>query len=166
MPESLRGKTALVTGSAVRIGRQIALALADEGVNVVLHFAHSGKEAEDAGAELRARGVKAWHVWADFTKQDELDALMPMAIGTAGRLDFLVNNSAIFPRETLAELSWEQLEANIRINAWAPLVLCRSFARLAGAGKIVNIIDSRVTGFDWSHAGYILSKHLPGASSA
>ena len=58
--ESLHGKTALVTGAAKRIGREIALALARAGVNVAVHFRHSAKQAEELRTELASHGLMAW----------------------------------------------------------------------------------------------------------
>ncbi len=71
----------------------------------------------------------------------------------------------MFPRETLAHLSWQGLSANMEVNAWVPCVLGRDFAQRAGRGKIVNVHDSRLRGYDWTHVGYILSKHVLAAMS-
>ena len=49
---------------------------------------------------------------------------------------------------------------SIEVNAWAPFVLMRAFKELVGTGKIVNLLDTRINGYDWNHVGYIVSKHL------
>jgi pteridine reductase len=156
---TISGKTALVTGAAKRIGRAIAHALADEGVNVVVHYRGSTDEAKELAAELREKRVSSWTVQADFDKPQERDTLIQRAVEAAGTLDILVNNASIFPAETLDELSFDSLMKNIEINAWTPFALSRDFARQVGRGKIINLIDSRVSDTDWSHAGYIISKH-------
>ena len=76
------------------------------------------------------------------------------------RLDILVNNAAIFPLDSLATVTFEDLVRNMQVNAWAPFVLSRDFARVVGRGKIVNLVDSRTHDFDWTHVAYILSKHV------
>ena len=158
--ENLRGETALVTGAAKRIGHEIALSLADEGVNVAVHYRNSREEAEELCAEINRRGVKSWPVKADFERPEEYEGFMERVWDTAGKVDILVNNSSIFPKSTLRDMDFSGLRQNMEVNAWVPLVLSRDFARLAGIGKIVNIIDSRVWQYDWTHTAYILSKHM------
>lgn len=158
--ENLQGKTALVTGAAKRIGYKIALALADEGANVAVHYRNSREEAEKLCAEIDRRGVKSWPVKADFEKPEEYEKFMEKVWETAGSVDILINNSSIFPKNTLSNMDFTSVRRNFEVNAWVPLVLSRDFARLAGIGKIINIIDSRIWQNDRTHAAYILSKHL------
>lgn len=160
MTDELKGKTALVTGGAKRIGRQIALALAERGINVVVHFNRSDSEARGLAGELHQKGVNAWTIQADFRRPDEYRALIEQARQIAGTLDVLVNNASIFPAETIADLNWSSLSANMEVNAWVPFLLIRSFAQQIGRGKIINLHDSRLKGYDWTHTGYILSKHV------
>ncbi len=156
----LKGKTALVTGSARRIGRETALALAREGANVIVHYRKSGADAAELPAELAAYGVKTWVLQADFDRQ-EYEGLIEKAFAVWGGLDILVNNASIFPVERLEDMTWAGLTRNIEVNAWAPYVLGRDFAaRAKEGGKIIHMLDSRTTGFDWTHVSYILSKHV------
>jgi pteridine reductase len=158
--DQLRGQTALITGAAKRIGREIALALADMGINVVLHFNRSDDETGRLAAQLRQKGVQSWVIQADFRRPDEYQSLIDRTLQAAGRLDILINNASMFPQETLSDLTWQGLSANMEVNAWVPFVLCREFARRVGRGKIVNLLDSRLVSYDWTHVGYILSKHV------
>lgn len=157
---SLRGKTALVTGAAKRIGRATALALADAGANIIVHYRSSEEEASELLVELARNEVQCWALQADFEKPDETESLIERAIATARSLDILVNNASIFPLERLEDLTFKSLMTNIQVNAWAPFVLSMQFKRLVGRGKIINLEDSRVTDYDWTHVGYILSKHV------
>ncbi len=156
----LRGKTALVTGAARRIGRAIALALAGEGANVVVHYRGPEDEARSLCGELQARGVQAWPVPADLDDPAEAESLITRSLAAAGALDVLVNNASAFALDTLAEVTLERVIAMARTNAWAPFVLSRSFARQVGRGKIVNLLDARIAGYDFSHVSYIVSKHM------
>lgn len=159
MSWEIRGKTALVTGAAKRIGRQIALSLAEEGASVYIHYRDAEQEARELKAEVESKGVNAWLIQADFGK-DGYEGLFERAAGVAGGLDILVNNASIFPQSTLKDMTFEGLIENIRVNAWAPFVLMRDMARVMKKGKVVNFLDSRLSGYDWTHAEYILSKHL------
>lgn len=158
--DSLYGKTALVTGAAKRIGREIALTLAGEGANIVIHYRSSRDEAENLIREIIGMGVGAWAVQADFDDLVATGSLIGCALSTAGSLDILVNSASIFPQDTIDDLTFESLISNVRVNSWAPFVLARSFAETVGRGRIVNLLDSRIDDNDWRHVGYILSKHV------
>lgn len=155
----LGGKTALVTGAAKRVGRAVALALAREGVSIAAHYNGSGEEAESLKKEAEALGVRCWLLKADFSRGG-CDGLIERAASESGGLDMLVNNASIFPVNRLRDMTLEGLFENIRVNAWAPFVLARDFSKILKRGKVVNMLDSRVSGYDWSHVEYILSKHM------
>jgi NAD(P)-dependent dehydrogenase (short-subunit alcohol dehydrogenase family) len=156
----LEGKSALVTGAARRIGRAIALALAREGANVAVHYSRSEREAVELAAEIERLGVRAVALGADLADPDELAGLVERAREALGTIEILVNNASIFPSDTLETLDLAGLERNIEINAWAPLVLTRALAAQSERGHVINLLDSRVSGFDHTHAAYILSKHV------
>jgi len=159
MATGLKGRTALVTGAAKRIGREIALALAGEGANVVVHYSASSTEAGELKGSIEAMGVKSWLAKADFDK-GEYEGLIERAAAETGGIDILVNNASVFPLSRLDDATFEGLVSNIQVNAWAPFVLARDLRRLMKKGRVVNLIDSRTRGYDWSHVEYILSKHL------
>lgn len=160
MPSWLSGKTALVTGAARRIGRAVSLALGAAGANVVVHYSRSAPEAEALVGELARLGVRATALRADLAEPDEAEALVAHAEERAGRLDVLVNNASVFAPETLELAAFDHLVRSIKVNAWAPFVLTRAFARRSGQGRVVNLLDTRVVGLDLAHVGYILAKHL------
>src|SRR5262245_34827604 len=109
---NLKGKTALITGAAKRIGRATALALAEQGLNVIVQFNSADNEARKVAEELQRTGVKAWTIQADFQRPNEYQTLIQRAQQAAGNLDILINNASIFPMETLKDLSWSGLSAN------------------------------------------------------
>lgn len=156
----MQGQTALVTGAAKRIGRAIALALADEGVNIVVHYNTSRDEAEELAHLLEEKGVKAWIFQADFGLPEHYHSMIRHVVELAGSVDILVNSASIFPTDKIADVTFESLISNMQINAWAPFVFSRSFAEEIGCGAIINLIDSRITGYDWNHVAYIWSKHV------
>jgi pteridine reductase len=158
--KSLKGKNALVTGAGKRIGRAIALRLASEGANIVVHYKSSAREADDLCGELVECNVDCWRLQADFSKPDEYEKLVDAAYDKAGSLDILINSASIFPESTIDTVTWDDLACNIQVNAWAPFYLGRSFARRAGSGAIVNLLDTRIRGFDLKHVAYLLSKQM------
>lgn len=161
MNEFLQGKTAIVTGAARRIGREISTALGKAGANVVIHDHHSLQgECENLCDEIDRFGVKTWIVTADFEDPSDSASVIERALKVAGNLDVLVNSAAIFAGDNLRDADFKNFVSHMQINAWAPLILSREFARLAGKGKIINLLDTRISGYDWTHVSYILSKHV------
>jgi pteridine reductase len=155
----LRGKTALVTGASGRIGRGIARALAAEGVHIVAHYHTSKKETEALCATVRTSGVQAWALKADFRNKKHVETIVTKACRLAGSIDILVNSASLYTKSTLKDLTPADLIENMTVNAWTPLALGRAFKHAAGRGAVITILDSRVAGYDWSHVGYIISKH-------
>ncbi len=155
----LRGQTALVTGAGKRIGRAIAEALAAEGVNIVAHYPADRGETEDLCKELTRLGVQSWAVRADFEKRDEYESLIARSLELSGSLDILVNNASIFHAGACDAVQFFDVVRHFQVNAWAPFQLSRDFYRLIRKGKIVNLLDSRITGYDFQHVAYIVSKH-------
>lgn len=161
MSIDLTGKTALVTGGAKRIGREIALHLAAEGVDIVVHYRSSAEEAEELVGLLRGMGRRAWALQADLSVSEEVDALISRARELAGPLNILINNASAFPRSTLENLTFDSLVDSVRTDAWAPFALSRDFAASPGAEHIINLLDTRVTSsYDWGHVGYLAAKHM------
>jgi len=156
----LRGKTALVTGGAKRLGRACALALAEAGVNVIVHYNRSAAQAEILCDELRGRGVQAWSLPGDLAEPQGVEGLLAPAVALAGPIQVLVNNASAFDPSRLEDVTFDQVTTNTAVNAWAPFVLSRAFAAQGLPGRIVNFLDTRVDGYDWPHVAYILSKHL------
>jgi pteridine reductase len=154
-----RGMTVLVTGASRRIGRQIALSLAEESADIVVHYRKSAQEAVSLCDELREHGVAAWALHADFAETAGARSLVEKAKGVAGRLDAVINNASSFAESTLSDITIGEFTDAMQVNAWAPFELGREFKRTIGVGAIINVLDSRTAGYDRNHAGYILSKH-------
>jgi NAD(P)-dependent dehydrogenase (short-subunit alcohol dehydrogenase family) len=158
----LKGLSAIVTGGAVRIGRAIALRLADEGVNVCIHYGRSAREAEEVVAEVARRGVRGTAVSADLSiPTAAAPRVVDHAARTFGRVDVLVNSAAIFEGQTLADLEEPAWDRHFAINLKSPAFLCREFAaRLPEdcRGHIVSIADWRGTRPRPGHLSYTLTK--------
>jgi pteridine reductase len=158
----LKGKVAVVTGGAVRLGRAISLALADAGATVVVHYSRSAAPADETVAEIVSRGGRAAAVAADFA--DPVAAatgLMQAAVDQFGRVDVLVNSAAIFEKGSLAATTEAEWDRHFAVNLKAPTFLCREFAARhtpGNAGSIVNIADWRGLRPHPGHLAYTLTK--------
>lgn len=160
MKTNLKGKTALITGAGKRIGSAIAIALADEGINLILHYNHSANEAQKLAEEIKSRKVDAWLIQADFDKPDATDSLISRSIELSSTLDFLINSASIFKNNTIENVDYDSLAQHIQINAWTPFILSREFAKKVKSGKIINLLDTRIQSYDFNHVAYILSKNM------
>lgn len=158
----LKGKTALVTGGARRLGRALALALAERGANLVVHYGHSAAAAEEVVAHARARGVEAVAVQADFGRPLEASLhVVEAALNCFGRLDVLVNSAAIFEPGGVPDTDEANWDRHFAVNLKAPFFLSQAFARHLPPdreGKIVNITDWRALRPGTDHVAYTLTK--------
>jgi NAD(P)-dependent dehydrogenase (short-subunit alcohol dehydrogenase family) len=154
----LSGKTILVTGGAVRIGRCICEKLAEAGARVVIHCRHSGHEARELADSLKAGGHPAWVVQEDLDSEAGCEAVIAQAFALAGGLDGLVNNASVFHRRTLTETDLTQMLNVLRPNLFAPMLLIRALTRRSKSGRIVNLLDRRIAALETGSLAYQLSK--------
>ncbi len=137
---ALRGRVALVTGSSRNIGRAIALALAREGADLVVHGHEDGTAARSVAEEVRALGVRAHVELADIGSEAAVGGLMEGAIEALGRLDMLVCNAAIRRQQPFAQMSFAAWREVLAVDLDGPFLLCRAAAPYliaAGGGSIV-----------------------------
>ena len=141
---TLQEKVALVTGSAKRIGRAVANALADRGVHQAVHYRTSKTEAEDAVELFRVLGVEAESFQADLSQVKEVEALAEEVLKRFGRLDILVNNASVFFPSPLGEVTDLQWDVLINTNLKGPFFLAQKVGlamKAAVGGTIINIGD-------------------------
>lgn len=148
---------ALVTGSAKRIGRSIALALAKRGYDVAVHCNRSKDEAEKVRDGLEEFGVRCEILACDL-RSPELDGLVESALQLLPGLELLVNNASVFGKASLTETDREVFDLHFDVNLKAPFFLSKHFAESVGKGQIVNIVDARVFGLSPEYAVYALTK--------
>jgi NAD(P)-dependent dehydrogenase (short-subunit alcohol dehydrogenase family) len=140
----LKGKTALVTGSAKRVGRQIALTLAREGVNILVHYLTSADDAEKTAVEVRAFGVFCDTMKADLSDPTDVRRLVAAVRKARREPDILVNSASLFyktPIDEVTEADWDTL---MNANLKGPFILSSELGRdmaAAGGGVIINIAD-------------------------
>ena len=152
---------AVVTGAAVRLGRAIALALAREGFDLVLHYGHSAEEVQHTAGEVLAIGRRVVTVSADLAQPVQAAEQIFAAAAGLGPVRLLVNSAAIFENAPLAETSEELYDRHQAINLKAPYFLCREFTRQLPAqqgGQIINLADWRGETPPADYLAYTLTK--------
>lgn len=141
----LKGKVALVTGAAHRVGRDIALGLAREGMHLVIHYHTSAGAAQRTLADVRRLSVEAITLQANQSRAADVQALFAQVAAHFGRLDVLVNSAAIMERKPLLDITEADWDRVLSINLKGPFLCAQAAARLMLAqpegGAIINIAD-------------------------
>jgi pteridine reductase len=143
----LSEQVALVTGSAHRVGRAIALELAKAGMHIQVHYHSAEPEVvRDTLHEIKAHGVNAFAVQADISTPEGVQATMDALMSNFGRVHVLVNSASVFPSASFLDVTLESWEQTMNVNLRAPFLLTQAVARLMLAndpqgGSIINILD-------------------------
>jgi len=134
---------ALVTGGAVRVGRAIALGLAEAGYDLVVSYRSSAGPAEEVKSLIEGMGRSCTLVEADMGDPGSIANLGTAVRGTHGRMDLLVNSAANFQATSLLNIEAEEWDAVLDVNLRGPHLLVRELADLlrASGGAVVNIAD-------------------------
>ncbi len=157
----LTGKVSLITGAARRVGRAIAVELADAGCDLAVHYQTSTEAARDLARQIEALGRRVALVRGDLTDPETPAKMVAQTIQALGRIDILVNNAAVFTETPLDRNDLAAWEAIFRTNVFAPAMLTRSavpFMRSAGAGRIINLTDIHAERPIRHHDAYCASK--------
>ncbi len=155
---SVRAAAALVTGAAVRLGRELALALADAGHDIALHYGSSAEAAEQTCAEIRARGVSCQVLQQDLRAVDGLEGLVARARQELPHLGVLVNSASAYAEGTIGETTPAVFDEQVAVNLRAPFFLIQAFARHCDSGHVVNVLDNKVAFNQFPYAAYLLAK--------
>lgn len=151
---------ALVTGAAQRLGRQIALDLADAGWSIVLHCRHSAQQADQTASEIRAKGVGCQIVRADLEDGQQVQRLFDEA-ASAGPVRCLVNNASLFEFDSAKTIQSDLFHKHMAINLLAPLTLARRLHDHIPEGEtgvVVNLLDQKLHNLNPDFLSYTLSK--------
>lgn len=154
-------KTALITGAAKRIGRQLALDLAKAGYDMAVHCNASRVEAEEVAAIIRKMGRRAAVVQGDLAELATPGDIIAQASKALGPLDVLINNASIFEPDEVGGISPESWAQHQDTNLRAPIMLAQGFAAQLPAtahGNIINIVDQRVWKLNPRFFSYTMSK--------
>src|SRR5437588_8227121 len=124
-PKPLRGKTCLITGGALRLGRASALALAQAGADVAITFRNSAREAQRTVLDLSSFGVRAFALHCDVTDEGSVKSMMKEAGRELGRIDVLVNNAGNYSTVDFEPLTLRQWDYICTTNTHGPFLVSR-----------------------------------------
>jgi len=156
----LSGITALVTGGAHRVGKGIAVALAEAGCDLVLHYHSSAGPAEETAAQIEELGRRVVLVGADLSDPASMTAIVEGA-ADLGPVRVLVNSAAMFPGDSLTSLTPEQWQRTLDVNLTGPVFLTQAFAAALPDGldgAVVNVTDWRAARPYPNHFSYTVAK--------
>lgn len=162
---------ALVTGAGKRIGRAIAVYLAERGYAVAVHYNASAEEAQDTVDQIKGFGGNACALKADLLSEDDTATLVDRASSDlGGPLTLLVNNASIFEYDNISSMTRTSWDRAIESNLRAPVLLTQDFAAQVpdpatgsdgepvAAGLVVNMLDQRVRKLTPEFMSYSIAK--------
>ena len=154
-------KTVLITGAAVRIGRSIALKMAQQGWDIVVHFNKSEQQAHELVKEITSSGRRAIGLQCDLTNQADVKKIVPNIIASLGSLHCIVNNASIFEEDTVVDFSQAVLDHHMHVNLAAPLLLAQALFEVTPEGQqacVINLLDQKLLNLNPDFLSYTLSK--------
>jgi NAD(P)-dependent dehydrogenase (short-subunit alcohol dehydrogenase family) len=140
----IKDKVALITGAAMRVGKVIALTLAEKGVNIAFTYLNDAEPWPETLAEIRSKGVEAMAWPLDVRQTEQPRAIVEQIIARFSRIDILVNNASVWLKAPFLEISPEQWHTALTVNLTGPFLCAQAVAPLMlkqKSGLIINIAD-------------------------
>ena len=158
----LKGKTAFVTGSVQRIGKCIALKLAEQGANVILHARRYSDAVACTTNAIRKLGQKSFFTCHDLKNSKKTERWFQELLQQHRVIDILVNNACMYPQDSYETLNQTALNQAMAVQLLSPLTMIRSMKKALVSdnckGAVVNILDTRCRSVDLRHVSYHLAK--------
>ena len=154
-------KIAVDTGAARRIGRVIALFLAEHGWDVAVHYRFSEQDAMRTVQDIRNLGRRSVALRCDLTDEDAVNTLMTRVQQALGTPSCLVNNASVFEHDSVTDFSAHSLDFHMRTNLTAPVLLSRALYAMTPEGEqsvVINLLDQKLDNLNPSFLSYTLSK--------
>ncbi len=158
-------KSVLITGAARRIGRVIALALAQRGWNIAVHYGRSERDATDTVRQIRALDAHAAAVQCDLADAAAVRTLLPRAAAALqlplSSFGCVVNNASLFKHDSAADFSQDMLERHMHVNLTAPILLAQALHAATPEGAqavVINLLDQKLFNLNPDFLSYTLSK--------
>ncbi len=154
-------KTALVTGAAKRLGREIALGLARDGWDIAVHYRASEADALATVGEIAALGQRAVALDCDLADENATRRLVGRAIEYFGSLGCVVNSASLFDYDDAHSFGSTRLDAHMRCNLAAPLLLAQALHAATPEGEqsvVINLLDQKLFNLNPDFLSYTLSK--------
>lgn len=160
MNPSIR-KTALVTGAAKRLGREIALGLARDGWDIAVHYRASAADAQATVADIAALGRRALALHCDLADEADTRSLVPRVLEHFGSLGCVVNSASLFDYDDAHSVGQTRLDAHMHCNLAAPLLLAQALHAATPDGEqgvVINLLDQKLFNLNPDFLSYTLSK--------
>ena len=156
----MKNKTVLITGSSKRIGRSIALKLAEKGFNIAIHYNKSRKESDSLQKELETYKVKVKTFKLDLQKTNRIKPFFKSIVNYFGEINVLINNASTFEFDSIKSSTINSYDKHLDVNLKAPFFLSKYFVEAIGKkkGNIINILDQRVMNTTPYFTSYTISK--------
>ncbi len=154
--------TVLITGAAKRLGKHLALYLAERGCNIALHCNQSLLEAKATATRIRGLGVECEIFVADLANVKAGVGLIEQVADRFEDFSVLVNSASVFGSGTMLQTDEELFDMQMAINLKAPFFLTKAFASTVESGSVVNILDTYINTSVCSHTAYLLAKKALG----
>ena len=157
----MKNKNLLITGSATRVGKAIALYFAERGWNIAIHYFRSSSKAKKLKKTIEQNWVKVALIKADLKNPKQTEKIIPLARKKLGTIDCLVNNAALFEKDDISNFTDKSWNDHLNINLLAPAILIKQFAKQASkknVSNIINIIDQRIFNLTPFFMSYTISK--------
>jgi NAD(P)-dependent dehydrogenase (short-subunit alcohol dehydrogenase family) len=154
-------RVVLVTGAAKRIGRHIALTMAQRGWDVAVHFGHSLDDAATLMTEIQALGRRAVALQCDLANEAEVRTLLPRAIEALGSVQCVVNNASLFEQDSALDFVAQTLDKHMQVNLTAPLLLAQALHIATKDDEqacVINLLDQKLYNLNPDFFSYTLSK--------
>ncbi len=154
-------KVALVTGAAKRLGRHIAITMAQRGWDVVVHYHQSAQDAQLTQRSIQALGRRAMPLCCDLADASSVAQIVPQIMAFFGRLDCVVNNASLFDYDNAEDFSQARLDTHMHTNLAAPILLAQALHRVTPIGQqavVVNLLDQKLFNLNPDYLSYTLSK--------
>ena len=157
----MKNKNLLITGSATRVGKAIALHFAERGWNIALHYFRSKTKAIKLKKIIEQKLVKVILIKADLKNPKQTNKILQLAKKNIGTIDCLINNAALFEKDDISNFTTKSWNDHLNINLLAPAILTKQFAKQApkkNISNIINIIDQRIFNLTPFFMSYTISK--------
>ncbi|MBL0319998.1 MAG: SDR family oxidoreductase [Alphaproteobacteria bacterium] len=150
--------TILITGAAVRLGRELALGLARRGFSIAVHYYHHQQEAQKLIDEIRELNVECQGFCYNLLEEGTADALIEEVIQSIPGLGVVINSAAIIQKATLLTTCYEDYDSLFALNLKAPFFITQAFAKRCQQGQVINILDTYITKDKTPYFGYLITK--------
>lgn len=151
---------ALITGSAKRLGRAMAINLAQQKHNIIVHYHHDDQATTTLAETIHKLGCRVITTSQDLSQTDKITGWCTNLLQQTGQIDLVINNASIFVDNSIDTIKPEDLYRDINIHAITPLLIAQQLKAYKQPQHIINMLDSNIECINTNYLSYNLSKHM------